>query len=195
MLDEQPIARHDLGGGAVAAAEVVRDARCPFSEGRELAAGMPECALVEIVAARQHQRDHRTGQHLAEGQRPRDREQGDHVGSCLSPADPAGDLAGERHADEHERSGPDDLCGLTFAAEQQAHAGGKRQQHDRGRERSPAPERAVDRCLGCHREHARRSRLRARRGRRGSLLRLCRAASRDRATPLRLRLGSVGRRR
>ena len=114
VLDEEHIARGDETRGDIRQQSIdafpVCDGRRSFDEGPELPARSSEGSGVEIVTSREHQRDHRAREVLAERECAGDREKGDHVGAGLPPSDPSCHRAHQGHADDEQRGGPDAVC-------------------------------------------------------------------------------------
>ena len=77
-----------------------------IEEGGELAVGPSVRVGLKRLAAGEHQRDHGTGQVLAERQRAGHGQQGDQVDACLAPDQTHHRLPGERHQPDRRGHGP-----------------------------------------------------------------------------------------
>ena len=101
----------------------MRDRRSARGEGGELAARAPEGAVVEHLAARQHERDDEARLVLAQGERARDREQRDHVGAQLAAQHAPRDADREWRDHGEQHACPEQVRGAGAVGESQRKAG------------------------------------------------------------------------
>ena len=122
---EQPVARDDLAGRHVdhaAPLVAMRDRRSARGKSGELAARSPEGAVVEHLAAREHERDDETGLVLAQAERAGDREQRDDVGAELAANHAPRDRDGERRDHGEQDARPEQVRGAGAVGESQCEA-------------------------------------------------------------------------
>ena len=105
----------------------VRNGRRAGDERGQLASGAPERALVQQVAAREHESHDEPCRQLAQGERPAHGQQSDDVGAQLAAQHAAPDLERERddHRDQHDR--PQNVRRVRLAREDQGDANRQRE--------------------------------------------------------------------
>ena len=118
-------------------AAAMRDPRRPLEQPGQLALGAVRGGGLQRVAAAEHQRDHRAGEQLAQGEGTGHRQQRDGVDPHVAGAQRAGDRDRERHEHDPERGRPDSVARARCAGQVRGSAHGDR---CRGQQRQQARE-------------------------------------------------------